>query len=226
LTQVKRTQGGGPKLSQVKEQEVASALEKNKQPDVERAMQTPVEIDFQGMEARPDLRAAIDRQVAALEDRFGRITAGRVVLKAPGGHHRTGGLFEINIHLALPEGRVVNIGRTPQNDERHADINYALNDAFKRARRQLQDHVRKLQGQVKQHEGLPLGTVAELDPLGEFGFIETDDGREIYFHRNSVLNGGIADLALGARVSFAEEMGEKGPQASTVKLMGKHSLKI
>ena len=49
------------------------------------------------------------------------------------GHHRTGGLYEITIHLSLPEGREVNIGRTPQNDERYADIDYALNDAFKRA---------------------------------------------------------------------------------------------
>jgi cold shock CspA family protein len=189
-------------------------------------MQTPIKIDFQGMNAKPDVRAAIVKHVAQLEDRFGRVTAGRVVLKAPGGHHRTGGLYDINIRLALPEGREVNIGRTPQNDERYSDLNFALNDAFKRARRQLQDQARKLQGQVKQHEGPPMGTVTELDPLGEFGFIETDDGREIYFHRNSVLNGGFADLTVGARVTFAEEMGDKGPQASTVKPMGKHSLKV
>jgi cold shock CspA family protein len=189
-------------------------------------MQTPVKIDFQGMDAKPDVRSAIAKHIVQLEDRFGRLTAGRVVLKAPGGHHRTGGLYEINIRLALPEGREVNIGRTPQNDERYSDLNFALNDAFKRARRQLQDQARKLQGQVKQHEGPPMGTVKEIDPLGEFGFIEASDGREIYFHRNSVLNGGFAELSVGARVTFAEEMGDKGPQASTVKLMGKHSLKV
>ena len=114
-------------------------------------MQTQTEIDFQGMEARADLREAVDRQVAALEERFGRITATRVVVKAPSGRHRSGGLYEINIHVALPDGRAVNIDHTPQNDERHADFNYALNDAFKRARRQLQDQVRKMQGEVKQH---------------------------------------------------------------------------
>ena len=189
-------------------------------------MQTPVEIEYQGMEARPQIQAALVKHVAELEQRCGRVTACRVVLKAPGGHHRTGGLYEINIRLALPEGREVNIGRTPQNDERYADLNFALNDAFKRARRQLQDQARKLQGQVKQHESPPMGTVKEIDPLGEFGFIEASDGREIYFHRNSVLNDGFADLTVGARVTFAEEMGDKGPQASTVKLMGKHGLKV
>ena len=116
-------------------------------------METPLQIDLQGMDGRPDIRAQIDKHVAQLEERSGRITAGRVVVKAPSGHHRTGGLYEITIHLSLPEGREVNIGHTPQNDERYADIDYALNDAFKRARRQLQDEVRKMQGQVKHHQG-------------------------------------------------------------------------
>jgi cold shock CspA family protein len=189
-------------------------------------MQTPVEIEFQGADANPQIQNAIIKHVAQLEERFGRVTAGRVVVRAPGGRHRTGGLYEINIRLALPEGREVNIDRTPQNDERYADFNFALNDAFKRARRQLQDEVRKMQGQVKSHEGPPIGTVKEIDPLGEFGFIETSDGHEIYFHRNSVLGDGFSDLSVGSRVTFAEEMGDKGPQASTVKPMGKHSLKV
>jgi cold shock CspA family protein len=188
-------------------------------------MQTPVEIDFQGMDPRPEARAAVDRHVDQLEERFGRITAGRVVVKAPGGRHRTGGLYEISIHLSLPDGREVNVGHVRQNDERFADLNFALNDTFKRARRQLQDNVRELQGQVKQSSGSPVGTVCELDPLGQFGFIRTEDDREIYFHRNSVLGDGYAQLSVGTRVSYAEEMGDKGPQASTVKPMSKHSMK-
>ena len=77
------------------------------------------------------------RYVAELESRFGRVTAGRVVVKAPGEHHRTGGLYEINIRLALPDQKEVNVGRTPRADERQSDIDFALRDAFKRARRQL-----------------------------------------------------------------------------------------
>jgi len=189
-------------------------------------MQTPVQIDFQGLKVKPELRSAIDKHVAQLEERFGRVTAGRVMLKGPGGRHRTGGLYEINIHLSLPDGREVNIARTPQGDERYSDLNFALNDAFKRARRQLQDQVRKLQGKVKQHEGPPIATVVRLDPSGEFGFLQADDGQEIYFHRNSVLEDGFSYLTVGARVTYVEEMGDKGPQASTVKPMGKHALKV
>jgi cold shock CspA family protein len=189
-------------------------------------MQTPVQIDFQDMRGRPEVRASIEKHVADLEQRYGRVTACRVILKGPGGHHRTGGLYEVNIHLALPNGREVNAGRTPEADERHADLSFAINDAFRHARRRLQDHVRRLPGQVKRRESQPMGTVKSLDAAGEFGFLEATDGHEVYFHRNSVLDGAYNRFAVGAHVTFAEEMGEKGPQASPVKLLGKHSLRV
>jgi len=188
-------------------------------------MQTPAEIEFQGMTATPAIQQAIATHVAQLEERWGRITACRVVLKAPGQRHRKGGLYEVHIRLALPDGREVNVARTPPADERHADLNFAINDAFKHARRQLQDKVRRTQGLVKQHDGPPIGTVVRLDPSGEFGFLETDDGQEVYFHRNSVLDDGFRRLGVGTRVTYAEEAGDKGAQASTVKLLGKHSLR-
>jgi len=188
-------------------------------------MQTPVEIDFQGMAATAEIRNGIARRVAELEEHYGRVTSCRVVLKGPGGHRRTGGLYEVNIRLALPNGREVNIARTASTDERHSDLNFALNDAFKRARRRLQDRLRRMQGQVKQHEAPPIGMVVRLDRSGEFGFLECSNGHEIYFHRNSVLDGGFSRLTVGARVAFAEEMGENGPQASTVRPLGKHRLR-
>jgi cold shock CspA family protein len=83
-----------------------------------------------------------------------------------------------------------------------------------------------MQAQVKHHEGQPIGTVRNLDASGKFGFLEAADGHEVYFHRNSVLDGAFSRLAVGTRVAFVEEMGERGPQASTVKLLGKHSLRL
>jgi len=189
-------------------------------------MQTPPEIQFQGMAGTPAVRDAVDKHVAELEQRWGRITACRVVIKAPGQHHRKGGLYEVHVRLALPDGREVNVARTPPDDERHADLTFAVDDAFKHARRQLQDEVRRAQGQVKHREGPAAGTVASIDPSGEFGFIETEDGQEIYFHRNSVLDAGFSQLQVGSRVTYAEEPGEKGIQATTVKLSGKHKLRV
>ncbi len=189
-------------------------------------MQTPPEIEFQGMAGSPKIENAIAKHVAQLEERWGRVTACRVVLKGPGQHHQAGGLYEVHIRLALPDGRAVEVRRTAPADDRRTDLTFALNNAFKRARRQLQDQVRRIQGQVKHHEGPPIGTVVRLDPSGEFGFLQSGDGQEVYFHRNSVLDDGFSRLRVGSRVTFAEEVGEKGAQATTVKLLGKHRLRI
>jgi len=189
-------------------------------------MQTPPQIEFQGMKATADIEDAIEKHVAQLESRSGRLTACRVILKGPGAHHRKGGLYEVHIRLALPDGREVNINHTAPEDERRSDLAYALNNAFKRARRQLQDEVRRMQGQVKDHQVQPIGRVVRLDSSGEFGFLETGNGQELYFHRNSVLDDGFSRLRVGSRVSYTEEAGEKGAQASTVRRLGKHQLRI
>lgn len=188
-------------------------------------MQTPAQIEFEGVSATPELQASIDRHIAELESRFGRLTAGRVVVRGPGDRHRTGGQYQVSVRLALPDGREVNIGRTPRQDERYADLTFALDNAFKRARRRLQDQSRLMQGQTKQHENQPLGTVIRVDPSGEFGFIEGADGQEVYFSCNSVV-GGPSNIAPGMRVSYVEAIGEKGPQASTVKVLAKHGLRL
>ncbi|MEP9390535.1 HPF/RaiA family ribosome-associated protein [Mesorhizobium sp. KR9-304] len=184
-------------------------------------METPVEIDFHGIAAAPWLQELLNERVRELETRYERITSCRVVLTGPGNRHRSGGLYDVRIHLALPDGREVAVDRIDHGDERYSDIRFAINDTFKRARRRLQDQARRLQGQTKHHEPQPSGTVARLDPSGTHGFIATSDGREIYFHRNSVLSDAFGRLKPGSRVTFAEEAGEKGPQASTVRLAGK-----
>jgi len=187
-------------------------------------MQTSAQIEFEGFQATPELQASIDQHIAELESRFGRVTAGRVMVRGPGDRHQSGGQYQVSIRLALPDGREVNVGRTPKQDERYADLTFAVDNAFKRARRQLQDRARLMQGQTKQHENQPIGTVLRIDPSGEFGFLEAADGREIYFNCNSVL-GGASNIMVGTRVSYVEEIGDKGPQASTVKTLGKHGLR-
>ena len=117
-------------------------------------METPVEIDFQGEIQIHGLREKIIENVSQLEDRFGRIVACRVVLKAPTSHSRQGP-YEIHIHLTLPQGKEVIVAHTPDADERYADIDFALHDALKRARRQLQDQARRLQGHVTTHRNEP-----------------------------------------------------------------------
>ena len=186
-------------------------------------MQTPIEIGFKGFEGSDAQKEAIARHLEEVERRFGRIISGRIFVKAPDRHHRKGSPFEISIRLKLPAGREVDVSHTTGNDERYANFNFALGDAFRRAERQLHDEVERMQGEVKTAVEQPIGTVTRL--FEDHGFLETADGLEVYFHRNSVLNDGFGALEPGSRVTFVEEPGEKGPQASTVKRLGKHGLR-
>lgn len=115
-------------------------------------METPAQIEFEGVEASVGLQGAVDQHIAELESHFGRLTAARIVVKGPGDHHQTGGQYQVSIQLALPDGRDVHVDRTPKEDERYADLTFAIDNAFKRARRQLQDQTRIMRGDVKHHE--------------------------------------------------------------------------
>ena len=65
---------------------------------------------------------------------------------------------------------------------------------------------------------MPRAIVSALFPEKGYGFLTTPDGREFYFHKNSVLHDKFKNLKIGMKVRFVEELGEKGAQASTVKV--------
>jgi cold shock CspA family protein len=186
-------------------------------------MDKPFEIVCQGFKPSEAQDVVFQQKVRALERKFGRIASGRLVVRAPSGRHQRGGLYGINIRLRLHGGKEVESSKTPDPDDRYSNFRFALNDAFKRAERQLLMQVDRLEGEVKSKAGQPIGTVARL--FEDHGFIESPEGLEIYFHRNSVLDGAFGKLEVGSRVAYAEETGEQGPQASTVRLLGKHGLK-
>jgi cold shock CspA family protein len=125
----------------------------------------------------------------------------------------------------VPGGKHIDISRDPAATGRHEDAHVTIRDAFDAAGRQLQDHVRKLGGVVKSHDVPPHGTIASPAPDRDHGFIAASDGREIYFHRNSVAGSKFDDLAIGQEVRFSESVGDKGPQATFVTPVGKHHIR-
>lgn len=166
------------------------------------------------------IEADIREKAAKLDVFCDRLMGCRVVVEAPHRRHHQGRLYHVRIDLTVPGGELV-VKREPSKHNAHEDIYVAIRDAFDGARRKLQDYARRQRGQVKLHEPVPAARVSRLFPDEGFGFLETADGREIYFHKNSVLGSGFTNLEVGSEVSYAEEQGEKGPQASTVRLTGR-----
>lgn len=187
-------------------------------------MQVPAEISFHNMDASPAIEARVREKIAELEERFhDRMTACRVVVEAPHRHGHKGKLYAVKIDISVP-GKEIVISRAGPKNHAHEDVYVAIRDAFSAARRRLEDHTRTRRGKVKVHEVPPHGRVAKLFDHEGYGFIETPDGQEVYFHRNSVLNDGFGALQVGDEVRFSDEMGDKGLQASTVVPVGKHHI--
>ncbi|HXJ23978.1 MAG TPA: HPF/RaiA family ribosome-associated protein [Polyangia bacterium] len=180
-------------------------------------MQTEPQITFHHLDASPALETLIRGEIQELEQFFDGITSCRVALEASN-RHRSGGIYRVSIEVNVPREQIA-VGRAPGDHPEHADAYVAVRDAFRAVRRRLEDYVRRLHGNVKTRAVPPHGRVVHLEPDLEYGRLESDDGREIYFHRHSV-RGGIERLAMGAEVRYHEEQGLKGPQASTVEPIG------
>jgi cold shock CspA family protein/ribosome-associated translation inhibitor RaiA len=178
----------------------------------------PLQITFRHMDPSPALEARI-RELASRFDKFSEHIMRCHVIVQPLSHRpHQGALYDLRIDITLPDEEIA-IRRAHPADHAHESPYVALRDAFRAARRKLEDYERRRRLDVKSHIGPAEGRICELDAERGYGRIETDDGRLIYFHRNSVLGGQFQDLTTGTKVRFAEESGDLGPQASTVHVI-------
>jgi cold shock CspA family protein/ribosome-associated translation inhibitor RaiA len=181
-------------------------------------MERPLKITSRDFALSAAFETEIREKAAALDSYYPRISGCEVTVEAPAiTHHRKGGPFVVRIRLTLPGRELV------ADHQEQEELSQAIREAFDAARRQVEDYARELRGAVKAHDPELRAKVVKLFP--DYGFLETLDGREIYFHPNSVLEEGFGKMEVGTEVRFAEEEGEQGPQASTVIVLHKHGAK-
>jgi ribosomal subunit interface protein len=177
-------------------------------------MQIPLEISTREVTLSPQIEAELRKRAGKLERHFNRITSCRIALERPAGnHHHDGGPYRVRVDVTVPGMELV-------ADKQAEEIFIAIRDAFDAAERQVEAFVERRRSFVKSAGASPEGEVVRLFAEEGFGFLTAPDGREVYFHRNAVLDPpGFDKLAVGSRVCFAEEQGLEGPQASTVSLV-------
>lgn len=173
-------------------------------------MKFPLLITSRDLNLTPSIESTIREKAKKLETFSDRIISCRVTVCSPHRHHYKGNYYNININMKVPNSEII-VKREPRED-----LYISIRDAFDAAIRQLKSYTRKQRGDVKLHEQHVPAVVRNLQQDQGYGFIMTPEGRELYFHENSVLNNRFSKLKVGSPVRYVEESGDKGPQASTV----------
>jgi cold shock CspA family protein len=199
----------------------------------------PAQVKFRGLAHSDTLEADVHERITWLEQFYSGIVGCRVLVEVPHRHRHDGRHFHVRIEVTVPGGAPIVVSHEPslhgplkdaEEAEHHKDTEIesvhryarvAIHQAFDVARRLLQDFAREQRGVAKTHEVPAHGQIAEISPVDNHGFIQADE-RRIYFTRASVLEDAFDELEVGTPVAFVEEKGEKGPQASSVRMLGKH----
>jgi len=158
----------------------------------------------------PEVRERVEERLRLLAGEHGDLIDVRIAAKITG-HHNHGGQ-EVRI-AAQARGKEIVAART------RPDAGQALDevlDAFEREVWRMRQ--RRTQQRSERPSGPPeLGVVDRVFASEGYGFILTDGGERVYFHRNAVRNGlRFEALEEGQRIGLDFEAGDKGLQATAV----------
>jgi cold shock CspA family protein/ribosome-associated translation inhibitor RaiA len=185
-------------------------------------MNVPLEISYHQVERTAELDDLVRLQLEKLERGFRHLSSCRVALEQSQHGRHVANPYRVRIDLTVPPGHEVVVNYETKDNRVAQSLPAVLRAAFSVARRQLQKLSELQRSDVKSHpEQETSAMVVRLFPEDDYGFLRTIDGREIYFHRRSVLNGDFIRLEVGTGVRYAEEEGDEGPQASTVEIVDK-----
>ena len=181
-------------------------------------MQEPLQIAFHNMDHSDMIEELVRDRVARLEKFTDKIIDCRIIVKAPHKQPHTSTLG-ISIDIGMP-GKDLHVNREGRIHETRADAHRVIREAFDIAERQVEEYERISRREVKHHENLPTyGRVVRLNREQGFGFIETAEGVDLYFHRSVVEEDAFDELTEGSEVLYqrASYEGPAGPQASVIK---------
>lgn len=184
-------------------------------------MQIAPEIIFHDVERSEWVEAYVLERAQRL-DRFAEgITRCHVTLAREVSSRRTANTYSVMVQVRVPPQHELAVKKKKDIQDMPAQLPAVINLAFGAIERQLKKTAEKRRYEEKSHDGQPHGMVEQLFAEG-YGFIRSvDDGRQFYFHRNSVLHDDFERLAVGTEVRFNPAEGEQGPQASTVQIVSK-----
>lgn len=182
-------------------------------------MNVPLELSFHHLQNTEALEQLVHEQAAHLEKIYARINSCRVAIEVPG-HGPVENMgkarFRVRVDVTVPHKELVAV-KDETHVEPHQDVYTGVRRAFRAVERQLKQYVRRIKTPQLAHAEPPIGTVEELYPEEDYGFLRTTDGQDLYFHANAVSGGHIRELEVGQEVHYSETLSEAGPKATRVR---------
>ncbi len=172
-------------------------------------MDVPLELSFHNMSNSPQIEDDVRNHVAKLDRLYDHLIGCRVAVEAT---TTAAPRYDVHIELSVPGTELV----VSRANHGHPELRAAIRDAFHAAERQLKAFKARISGTVLPHETVVVGQVTQLNRDQDFGFIQTNTGGQLYFHRNSLIDGGFDDLADGTVVQYVQADGDTGPTAIKV----------
>ncbi|MGJ8561797.1 MAG: HPF/RaiA family ribosome-associated protein [Litorimonas sp.] len=176
-------------------------------------MQIAPIISYRNIDPSPAVSELVTRRIGVLERISNRITGCEVTLDAPQKRKIHGRVFRARLNLHTP-GPDFSVSREVAQGSARDDLLLAVNRAFSAAEKHLKRQKKKMGGvEVKHHPPILHGKITLIEPELGYGYLRADDGREVYFQRDSLTSDIWNDLENGERMKFREQDGEKGPFA-------------
>lgn len=183
-------------------------------------MDVPLTVSLQDVPNREAIESLIRDRVDKLEQFYPHLIGCDVAVEKPNKAQSHGNPWRVRVNLSVPNKPVLAVKTEPSKGDLHTDLETQIRNVFDSAERRLEGTKEMQRRDVKRHEQQETkGIVVEKNEEGGYGFIRDIDGRSIYFHRNSVLNDDFESVKIGAGVNYAEELGNEGPQATTVRVI-------
>ena len=176
-------------------------------------MQIAPIISYRNIDPSPAVTELVNRRIGVLERISDRITGCDITLDAPQKRKIHGRVFRARVNLHIP-GPDFSVSREVAQGSARDDLLLAVNRAFSAAEKHLKSQKKKMgRVEVKHHSPVQHGEITLIEPELGYGYLSADDGREVYFQRDSLTSDIWGELETGDRLRFREMEGEKGVYA-------------
>ncbi len=188
-------------------------------------MKVPLEISFRDIEPDDEIKEFINRKIQKLERFCDHINSVRCAIERPQKHQESGSPYRVRLDITVAPRHEIVARREPGQGDMHEPLNAVITDTVNAARRQLKELVERQHKEVKEHPTHEVHAfVDNLFPEQDYGFLKNLKGEQVYFHKNSLVNEEFSNLEEGTGVWYKGEMGDKGLQASTVRVIEKPTM--